>query len=276
MLPSLNTSSTSANLPRVHELTRSSPDRDFSIGLRSSLYFHVGLALLVFFKSLVFPGKPLHYTPTLRVDIVGLPDDLKKDLAQIRPSQQQQELSEKLKKATEAAESIKPVAPTIKKTELTPAEPNERILNPKKLPSSGSADVSKKNQSALARIKALEKLGNAEDALIRGNAISKGTSLSGDAKESSEENYLDLLRNQLQQNWALPVWLARQKLSAQVQIFLDQQGRLRNFRIIKPSGNAQFDEAVKRSVQESQPFPPPPAHIASALLGHGVLIGFPL
>lgn len=267
MLPSLNTSSTSIN--------PAPSDHDLSVGLRRSLYFHVGLALLVLFKSLVFPGKPLHYTPTLRVDIVGLPDVLKKDLAHIRPAQQQQALSEKLKKATEAAENIKPIAP----------EPNERVLNPKKTPiapthslnsSENPSGVSKKNQSALARIKALEKLGDGENVLIRGNAISKGTSLSGDAKESSEEDYLDLLRNQLQQNWSLPVWLARQKLSAQVQIFLDHQGRLRNFRITKTSGNPQFDEAVKRSIQESQPFPPPPANVASALLGHGVLIGFPL
>lgn len=242
---------------------------------------------------------------------------LKKDLTQVSKEKLEQPLAESLKKAAEAAQAIKPTvnvpppapapAPAPAPKEL-PAE-NERVFDAKKIVEKPIAkpiekpvpktaqktkDLLKKNQSALARIKSLAKIGaletpthsakpklSAQASLdihmpIYGNKVSAGSSLASDAKESDEENYLDVLRDRLQENWALPIWIARQKLSAQVQVFLDSRGRLQNFRMVRPSGNPQFDDAVRRSIQKSQPFPPPPQSIATSISGVGVLIGFPL
>ncbi|MEO5970692.1 MAG: TonB family protein, partial [Bdellovibrionia bacterium] len=112
--------------------------------------------------------------------------------------------------------------------------------------------------------------------LVRGNKLSPGTSLSADAKEASEANYLDSLRDRLRQNWFLPAWIAKQSLNAQVLVRIDAAGILREFRMVKLSQNAQFDEAVKQALQQSQPFPPPPLELKTGLLSHGILIGFPL
>lgn len=259
-------------------------DRDFRIGIRRSIGAHLAVALFILIKSLVFPGTPTRYTPTLRVDIVGLPDQLKKDLAQIRghlkPPPSVADLSKSLKETAEKAKNIK-IKP------LPPAPPDEMVLKPKsQTPSADKAkekNLHKKNKSALDRIKSLERISDEppsaeahQTSLIKGNRVSKGTSLSADAKESAEANYYDQLRDRLQDYWALPVWVARQNLDARVRIFIDHRGRLKGFQFLKNSGNTQFDEAVKRSIQESQPFPAPPDDIASTVLSSGVIVGFPL
>src|SRR6185312_11718076 len=108
-----------------------------------------------------------------------------------------------------------------------------------------------------------------------GNKISKGTSVSGEAKESDQANYYDSVLQRLRDNWALPIWLTRQNFSAQVQIFIDARGRLHGYRFVRVSGNAKFDDAVKRSLEESDPFPAPPRELSGNVLVNGITFGFP-
>ncbi|OFZ22372.1 MAG: hypothetical protein A2X94_00025 [Bdellovibrionales bacterium GWB1_55_8] len=249
-----------------------SADRDFRKGLRFSLIAHGALLSIVIVRSLVFPNTPIPYIPTLRVDIVGLPDLMKNErLNQPPPG------------SPEAEQKETPAKPAPKVAKEDIAEPDEMVLKAKRLKEEKSDKARKKKISnALARIKALDKIsGDVSDSpkegtLVKGNMISAGSSLSGDARESSEANYYDALRGRLQDNWALPVWLARQNFSAQVQIFIDGRGNLRNYRFTKVSGNAQFDAAVKKAVMDSQPYPLPPEKLAGSLLVDGILVGFPL
>jgi colicin import membrane protein len=260
-----------------------SSDRDTSFGIRLSVVAHLAFLLLIVVKNVIFPGKPLQYAPSLRVDIVGLPDQLKNE--RIRPALSP-EISKALKDAEKTAKEMKPVVPKTPKTKeaAEPAEKDEMVLKPKQAKQDKAREEarSKKNKSALDRIKALSKISD-EDApaagpatQIKGNKISKGTSLSGDARESAEASYFDQVRDSLQDNWALPVWVARQNLSAQVQIHIDPNGRVVKVRFVKPSGNTQFDEAVKKTINDSQPFAKPPRDISSSLLVNGILVGFPL
>ncbi len=243
--------------------------------LRWSFGGHVALIVLVVVKSLVFPSTPKPYVPTLRVDMVDLPDVLKKDLHAL-PIVKDKAIEEALKKPVEKPAEKTPEKPVEK------AAPDELVLHPKK--AAPAVDKSPKREkkllSALDRIKALEKIeddsGGAKPVVVKGNKISKGQSLDGDAKESDQASYYDALRGKLQDNWALPVWIARQNFTAQVRVYIDPYGRIRNFRFEKTSGNNQFDSAIKKTLQESQPFPHPPDDIASSLLVDGVLVGFPL
>ena len=272
---------------------KSPADRDFKVGMRLSVAFHVLLAAFILVKSLVFPGKPMLYIPALRVDLVGLPDLLKKDLHNIPKADESDHLTQALKEAQKQAQKVKseatpqktPDKAPVAKAEAPPA-PDELLLHPKKTQQAQVEPKHRKEKlrSALDRIKALERINAEFDTVsekrsapvVKGNKISKGSSLSPDARESGEANYLDSLREHLQENWSLPAWLSRQTLSAQVQIFLDAHGRLHSFRFSRTSGNPQFDDAVKRTIQESQPFPTPPTEIVSSLLSNGILIGFPL
>jgi hypothetical protein len=45
---------------------------------------------------------------------------------------------------------------------------------------------------------------------------------------------------------------------------------------VRPSGNSQFDDAVRKTLQQSQPFPVPPIEIRPTLAADGILVGFPL
>ena len=98
----------------------------------------------------------------------------------------------------------------------------------------------------------------------------------GDAKEAEGLHYFDVVRNKLQQNWFLPIWLARQNFSAQVRVYIDARGYMRSFELTKASGNSQFDDAVKRTLVDSQPFSPPPEELVRSMLSDGITIGFPL
>lgn len=257
-------------------------DQDYRQGLRLSLGLHAALLVLFLIKSLVFPGNPLPFVPTLRVDIVGLPDALKSDLKNL-PSTK--EVSKILKQAELEAQRIKPVTPP--KTEIKPeeiAKPDELVLHPKPTPTKqlskkAEKEREKRLKSALDRMKALAKISNEDKkpgVLIQGNKISKGNSLSGEAKESDQSNYYDDVLQRLKDNWALPVWLSRQNFSAQVQIFIDASGRLHGYRFVKFSGNSHFDDAIKRSLEESAPFPAPPREISASVLVNGIVFGFPL
>jgi outer membrane biosynthesis protein TonB len=259
---------------------RHAAEQGYKRALQLSFGLHVAAILLVIFKTLVFPSKPKPYVPSLRVDMVALPDVLKKDLQNLPLTQSAKEIAEALKSAEKEAKKVKP----IKLPDVEKAEPDELVLKPKKVQPDAekSAKREKKLSSALDRIKSLAKLekeikseAKAAGVIIKGNKTSKGSSLSGNAKES-DARYEDAVLSKLQQNWSLPVWLSRQNLSAKVRIFIDSRGRIRSFRFDQASGNAQFDAAIKRTLDESQPFPAPPESVASAMLVDGIALGFPL
>lgn len=270
--------------------TRGPAREEMGRGFKLSLILHLAIATFILAKSLIYPGDPLMVAPALRVDVVGLPDILKKDLKSLPKLPSADEMADKLKQAETEAAKIKPVAPPPKEAEEE-ASPDDMVLKPKVVNKAKPTqktekpeDRSKRLKSALERIKALDKINAAPEAseskkagvLIKGNRVSKGTSLSGDARESMKAGYLDELRDRLQEHWALPVWLERQKLSAQVLIYIDGYGRVRGVQFLKPSNNAQFDDQVRRTIQQSQPFPTPPEDLATALMGQGIVVGFPL
>jgi colicin import membrane protein len=277
-------------LPRNPRLGGVHSEERLQSNLKWSFALHGAIFLVIILRSLVFPGEPKQYRPALRVDLVGLPDILKKDLSKISPSLP----------PVESAPTEEPSKTTpAKSMEVEKADPNEMVLHKKEAVSErnrkrleqlareekADRERERKMKAALSRMKSLARIRSqvaGQDAsqeagiLIKGNQISKGTSLSGDAAETAELSYYDLVKSQLQQAWELPVWLSRQNLSAKVEISIDGHGIVRTLRFIKPSGNPQFDEAVKRTIAQSQPFPKPPKDQADSLLVHGISLGFPL
>lgn len=251
-------------------------DLDYQRGIRWSMGVHGVLILLILVKALVFPNTPKMYIPTLRVDVVGLPDLLKSEKKNPSNSKSLEDIQKMLAKAQIDANKVKKPPPPAKvKEPIEKADPDELVLKPKQIQNDTARD--KRLEAAMRRMKALAKLDAentpaAQAAPIKGNKLSKGNSTSGDAKESDTANYYDTVRSKLQENWALPVWLSRQNLSAQVEIVIDSRGTVREFRFVKTSGNPQFDEAVKKTLAASQPFDTPP----SDLLMNGILVGFPL
>lgn len=218
--------------------------------IKISLAIHVGALVALYLKSVILPGSLLtkDYIPSLRVDLVSLPDQKKTD--SMTPSRSAVDL------------------PVIK----------ERVKQ-KPIVEKGDYSLSKKNhqdrvKSALARIKALEKLNDGEP--VKGNRIAKGSSATGEAKESLETTYFDLVLEKVRAEWELPHWLQEQNLSAKVLIHVDRRGMITSHRFIKSSGNEQFDAAVKKALQAATPFPAPPLAIVPDVSQAGILLGFPI
>lgn len=242
----------------------SESNKDVVEASKWSLLGHFIVFSLALIKSCAFPSDPKPFIPTLRVDLVELPNVLKKDLQDLKTP---------------------PVSPEIKKA-LSQPLPKPVVVRESSmtLPSEKRRRMEKKNLQALQRIKALSKIQGAEETqdddepstIIRGNKLSPGAELSGEAREAAEANYNDQLRKQLKTYWILPPWIANRHYTAQARLFIDSYGRMREYRFEKVSGNTQFDEAVTKAIQASQSFPPPPKELARALLADGILVGFPL
>ena len=267
------------------------PEEALRRNLRRSFGFHGFLLLAVILKSLVFPGQPRDYHPTLRVDLVDLPDQTKAELDQTSPtlprgeSAPEEDSSPPPPRSETAATEVADPKEMVLRQQKTLKERNRRRLEQLAREEKARRERENRMKAAVDRMKALAKIrgqvapstaSRDEGILIRGNRISKGSSLSGDAVETTEPSYYDDLKAQLQKNWELPIWLERQKFSATVQVHIDSNGIIRSFRFTRPSGNAQFDDAVKSTVARSQPFPKPPSADRDAVLVHGISLGFPL
>ena len=131
-------------------------------------------------------------------------------------------------------------------------------------------------KNAIARIKALERIKAMDGEVVKGNQISKGSSLSGDAKASLETTYYDVVVERIRSYWELPQWLQDKNLSAKVLILINSKGEMTSYHFIKSSGNEQFDNEVKRTLQVSSPYSVPPAAIVSDVANEGVTLGFPI
>jgi TonB family protein len=234
---------------------------NLSPGLRISMALHVGAIVFILLKSLFFPSSPTPYIPVLKVDLIGLPDQIKPEPV-VPPAAQE--------KSAPVAEKPAVVA---QKDEISLKK------NPKPHPTPVVKKTDEKISNALARIKALERIKSdvsRQSTTHKGNQLSAGSSSTGETRESLAATYYDSVMEMVRSRWALPVWLARQNLQAQVQVHLDSQGRVQNLRWIKNSGNTQFDEAVKKTIMDSEPFAIPPPELKGSLLSQGILLGFPL
>jgi TonB family protein len=197
------------------------------------------------------------YIPSLRVDLVALPDRKVTDTHLPDPVLPQKPPEEETAKPEKSATT----APT------TASNDSDISLNKSKNKKAESmkADQIKK---ALARIRALEQ--------IKGNEVSKGSSLSGEVKKELETTYFDALLEKVREHWELPTWLLEKNLIAQASIKIAADGRILKIQLVKSSGNEQFDQEVKRAIQLANPLPPPPSELNTDSFRSNLILGFPL
>ena len=231
--------------------------------LRLSIAMHAAMLLFLVAKDFLIPSLPREYLPSIRVDLVGLPENKKNTLP--------------VPGSTPA-----PFAPAPTPASLNPEVPVSRekgdlSIGKKKSKSKKEKEAQKRLKQALDRIRAIERIkmlaGGDE---VKGNAVSKGSALTGEAKQALETSYFDVILERVRTYWELPKWLQGQNRSAKVMIYLDGQGQLKNFQFVQGSGSESFDSEVKRTLQAAAPFPVPPAALVSDISKQGILLGFPL
>jgi protein TonB len=239
--------------------SHSSQHRILNRALALSGLAHLCAALFFLVGPVLFVHAPRMVPPSLRVDLVGLP-------------------TQKSTQAPPPVTAPVPVPPPPVNTSAPPLEKGEMALRkPRKKENKKEKDAKKKLKQALERIRAIERIkALTAGEPVRGNRISRGTSLSAEARTALEAGYFEVVLERVRSQWELPKWLLGQGLSAQVLLHLDARGNIRSFRFIRPSGNPGFDEEVKRALNAANPFPIPPEDIAGGVLDQGILLGFPL
>lgn len=243
-----------------------------------SLVFHLLLFILIAVRAYFVPSEPIPLERAIRVDIVALPEKRTSRLPPSRPA--------------EVAQPQETKAPAPKPAETKPAEPKPEPPKPvvKKVPpkqDSTKINLEKTKQSqeaALRRLRAIEKLKSMNpsegtkkeqtaSALVKGNEISAGNSLTGLTK-IEHENYAETVHDQIKRHWNLPQWMASANMSATVRVFIDSRGGLIKKEMIRSSNNSVFDQSVMAAIDASVPLPRPPSHLVNLIAVRGIDIEF--
>ncbi len=253
-------------------------------GIVFSFIAHAVLLVFLILKNVFFDADVPDYQAAIRVDMVALPDK-----NPVAPSQ----AAEETKTETPPPEPAKP-AETLPEKKPQIDESAIKLAENKKLESEKQKKLDEqKRKEALDRIKkmsALESIKSSveserkeklagkseskEKPVFKGNVLNPGTELTG-INKIQHENYVALLDRQIKENWTLPQWLANKDFKAQALLKIDENGNIIYNQIYKSSGNANYDDIVKETIQKSGPFPKPPEKFSAILSERGVLIGFP-
>ena len=250
---------------RIPEVEQTSLLKKFVV---FSAVAHVLFFAYLAIDTAFFPSTPKEYISALRVDLVALPDQKKNEVVEPKPAD-----PKPVEPVTKPEPAVKPkVEPDEDKGEYAASLKKKKVEHQKK-----EKEAQKKLKAALDRIRALERI-KAMTAVdeVKGNAISKGTSLTSEAKTSLEASYSDVVLERVRSNWELPKWLMEKSYSANVILYIDRRGQIKNFKFTKSSGNSQFDSEVKRTLQASAPFSIPPDGIGGDLANEGIPLAFPL
>lgn len=234
------------------------------------------LFLVLTVKTIFYSSEPLIYESAIKVDLVALPDKVETNQPLSAPKDSTPVAPPQAQPAPTIKEPAKPVlAEKLKKVEL-----DQESINLEKTKKKQTAAIDRlKQMSALEEIEKQVQNDNKNRALekikkIKGNALSNGSELTG-VTRLQHDNYVATVEQHIRQNWALPEWLARKNLRAQVRVRFDERGNVTSREIFKSSGNPSFDEVALATVEKSSPVPIPPEKFVKILNSDGILLGFP-
>ncbi|MGE0632430.1 MAG: TonB family protein [Pseudobdellovibrionaceae bacterium] len=247
---------------------KSAMEDSFSRALIYSAGAHVVLFLFFIVKAVIFPVDMDDFEPSIRVDIVDMPDKITDQVATPEPAKTPEVTEEKKAEPT----SSKP-EPVVKKK-----EPPQKVVDLTKTKAQQKEAINKlKSMSAIDKIQQdLKKnKGDSDKATtqFKGNILSAGTELKG-VNRLQHENYRGDVYRHAKQNWTLPEWLANSQYRALVLVKLDERGYVIFKQITKSSGNSSYDDAVITAVSNASPFPPPPAKFKDIVAIDGITIEF--
>jgi TonB family protein len=235
--------------------------------LTISLGIHLFLAFGFTLKSVLLPSENLIIQNAIRVDMVALPD---KAEPEVGPSPEPEPVK------TAPAEPEKPKAKPAPKKEKEVKKPDPKkaqldALNKLKQKDAVERLMNKKpeaSESAQAAAAAPKKNLNA------GNQISRGDSVTGLERIAFDE-YIGQVKGVVNANFSLPSWLQDSKFKASVEVVINGDGKVLGRTLVKPSGNATFDDAALAAVDASNPFPPVPDRLTRGWGSFTIQFNFP-
>ena len=228
--------------------------------LALSFLAHTVFILVFTIQAYFFPSEPIEYLPSVRVDIVDLPD--KQDLTSPQPAAATPQ-------KTEEAPTPPKEAPPLKTTE------EEIALKPAAKPEPKKNNRKQEQQALekLAQMAAIEKLKQKPTSTYKGNVISPGTQLTGVVRLQAERYYGEV-DSHIRSQWFLPAYLRNKDLQTVVIVKFRATGQLAKVQIVESSGNATFDDLVLATIQRATPVPAPPENLRLKVLHDGFRLRF--
>ncbi len=240
-----------------------------------SLSLHLSLFLVMAVKIVLFPTERLEHIRAVRVDFVALPDVD----PQIGPVGEEKPAPEKpAEPVKEAKPEPKPPAKVTEKPVAKSAEKtaDELVEKPKKVDLKDQQSAALQRLSALSRIKKSKAAdaSKTEGVTVKGNRLSEGNSLTG-VEKVEYNRYLSDLDMHIKKNWHLPEWLTDKNLTAAIFLRFDEKGQILEKKLVRSSGNKDFDNEALQAVVSSAPFPIPPENLISYFQSQGIELRFP-
>jgi protein TonB len=252
-----------------------------------SLGFHLVILAAFTVRAVFYPSEPIRIEKSIRVDLVGLPDKVATlpPLEPLEPApapEQSAKPADKPKSEPKRIEIPKPVthdsAPKVNLNKVKPEDrKREQEAALKRLEAMQKLEAMMKASSPAASPNAQASANSQKTApgnLIRGNEVSRGSSLHG-VQRLDHENYINAVDEHVHRYWNLPQWMANANFKARVLVFVDAQGNVVKKQMTHASGNQVFDERVMLAIERSSPFPPPPSNLVNILAVDGIEFGFP-
>lgn len=194
----------------------------------------------------------------ISVDVVGLPNILKKDIETFSQA---------------ADEKAKPDDMVLRDKEKISSEKKSLIQKLRRSLSSESTYLKK-----VAVIKGLKR---SEPGKATGVGTGTGTGQGTGSGEGSTDSaqlqanpYFNTVKELIRSYWQVPTWMNAEGLNTQITIKIGINGELSDIQITKPSGNSDFDKLAYQAVRDSAPFTPPPLAVKD-LVQNGVVLSFP-
>jgi TonB family protein len=232
------------------------------VGLAASLILHALVVVAVFAGARERPGKP---PPVLTV--------------RFAPAAAPAAVP-----AAPAAAPSAPAAPAAQMEPAAPPQPKPAAVPPKKVETSKKAEPAKKGQKPVetglfgqnpkAPTAVEEAPAPSAPAAAGGGGISGASAVPGigtagvtglEGGDFPYTVYIDRMITLIGQRWFRPE--ANRTMLTQIYFVIERDGRIRDARVERGSGNAAFDRAALRAVLETSPLPPLPFGYRGTWLG---------
>lgn len=255
-----------------------------------SLALHFAL-FFVFSIGALFAPKTIVFTPTVQIDMVALPNQVKNQ--EQEPVDTTLPVKDETPPAAEPESKPEPEPEPEAKPEPAKPDPNQMELEQKKKEKEASkrakealkkmreqaekekkADEKKKNDALEKRKADLKRFEESYRQALRGNQKNQGSSVSGEMQEALNA-YQGHMLDQIRSNWTLPPFLQGKGYRAVMRIYMNARGNVIRMEFKQVSGNNSFDNYVEQAIRKSK-FLPPPAEMAPGLNSSGVEVQFPL
>jgi TolA protein len=216
----------------------------------------IGASIYRFMSRPVFISGGIGSAEPINIDVVGLPNVLKKDLPLLNKSVTEEKAPKK-----------EEMAVLEKKNE----KENEKVVEKKNNLIAKVKDSVDQEENYLTKIKIIKGLKQQKGA-GGANTTNSGIGVSSDAVQANP--YFQTIKEYVKNYWKIPNWINAEGLNTLVTLKISDDGNISDLTISKGSGNPEFDDLALNSVKNAAPFPPPPIAVRETLES-GVILSFP-